>query len=268
MSQFVKDLPIDEIARYYDVGPVDVVKRLGGLQAINWELQTGRGRKVLKRHSEFAAGHVSLIDTFTSIIEAGGISVVASEIARNGARHVWIEDHCYALLPYVEGVVHHANTLRPIDANNCGKLLAKIHSMSSWSPLIGHSRLIRSKPRLDVVPLEDELRSLPVSEARDDAIELLELKGKILDKYGGEWSSKKLVIVHGDFHNENIIFDLQGVAWILDFEYTTIGDPFDDIGQYIDRGVCNIVFDDNSILLAGAFIDGYRTVRKLSVDCG
>jgi thiamine kinase-like enzyme len=72
--------------------------------------------------------------------------------------------------------------------------------------------------------------------------------------------------VHGDFHNENIIFDLQEVAWILDFEYTTVGDPFDDIGQFIDKATCNYGFGDREILLAGAFINGYRNIRNISAD--
>lgn len=65
-------------------------------------------------------------------------------------------------------------------------------------------------------------------------------------------------LVHGDFHNQNILFNKKGrVTSILDFEHVHFGDGLFDVMHFIRLGCCNTGYKPPNLRLAQLFARKY-----------
>lgn len=72
-------------------------------------------------------------------------------------------------------------------------------------------------------------------------------------------------LVHGDFHNENILFDeSQNIVRLLDFEETHLGHRVEDVMHFIFLACCNSGFNDSNIKKARFFTQAYKNLYPLS----
>jgi aminoglycoside phosphotransferase (APT) family kinase protein len=110
--------------------------------------------------------------------------------------------------------------VRPRLAEQCGEILARIHSI----------------PRDDVPGLEhpdvladvrDTIRSF------DDASPALELGLRWLEEHRPPPAED--VVVHGDFRNGNLVIGPDGIRGVLDWELVHLGDPMQDLGYLCVR---------------------------------
>jgi len=110
--------------------------------------------------------------------------------------------------------------VRPRLAEQCGEILARIHSI----------------PRDDVPGLEhpdvladvrDTIRSF------DDASPALELGLRWLEEHRPRPTED--VVVHGDFRNGNLVIGPDGIRGVLDWELVHLGDPMQDLGYLCVR---------------------------------
>lgn len=109
--------------------------------------------------------------------------------------------------------------VRPKLARQCGEVLARIHATPPPSGL-----------GLKTVDAVQELdRYEEVYRATGAERPILELAFQYLRKRAPEPVAP--VLLHGDFRNGNIMFDAEtGVAAVLDWELSHIGDPAEDMG--------------------------------------
>ena len=71
-------------------------------------------------------------------------------------------------------------------------------------------------------------------------------------------------LVHGDFHNENILFDHHHLVGLLDLEKFCIGNPFSDLMHFIRLACFNSRFLTNNFLKAKIFAQQYLLLRPCS----
>ncbi len=108
---------------------------------------------------------------------------------------------------------------RTLLAAQCGKALAHIHSIP-----------VDAFPRLRVAPAEVELEYwLGQHRAYGMANPVFEMAFQWLRRHLPT-APQKLVVVHGDFRNGNIIVAEDGLRAVLDWELAHIGDPMEDLG--------------------------------------
>jgi aminoglycoside phosphotransferase (APT) family kinase protein len=110
--------------------------------------------------------------------------------------------------------------VRPLLAEQCGEILARIHSI----------------PPAEVPGLErpDGLGILRETLARfEDATPALELGLRWLEQHRPE--STDDVVVHGDFRNGNLVVGPDGIRAVLDWEVVHRGDPMQDLGYLCIR---------------------------------
>ena len=143
------------------------------------------------------------------------------------------------------------NKTREVLAFECGKVLAKIHS----------------------IPLE----KIPGSVKSMSEIDINETMQAKLDKYNNaspvhqltlNWLRDNLpaprgsALVHGDFRNGNMLVDRNGIVAILDWELAHIGNPVEDLG-YICGNVWRFGNTEQPVGGFGQYndlLDGYRSI--------
>ena len=143
------------------------------------------------------------------------------------------------------------NKTRELLAFECGKVLAKIHS----------------------IPLE----KIPGSVKNMSEIDINEAMQARLDNYNNaspvhqlalDWLRDNLpaargkTLVHGDFRNGNMLVDTNGIVAILDWELAHIGNPVEDLG-YLCGNVWRFGNHEQPVGGFGQYddlLDGYRSV--------
>ncbi len=98
---------------------------------------------------------------------------------------------------------------------------------------------------------------------------ILELKTSILNKYKEnddlvKWIKNSNSFVHGDFHNENILFSKSGVKAILDFELSHKGNSAEDMVNFVWFAFLNNDLSDKSLSRAHDFLKTCENVAKVS----
>ena len=110
--------------------------------------------------------------------------------------------------------------VRPKLAEQCGEILARIHSIPlDEVPGLEHPDVLAD--------LRDHIHSF------DDPSPALELGLRWLEEHRPPPSAE--VVVHGDFRNGNLIIGPDGIRAVLDWELVHRGDPMQDLGYLCVR---------------------------------
>jgi aminoglycoside phosphotransferase (APT) family kinase protein len=153
------------------------------------------------------------------------------------------------------------DAVRPLLARQCGEVLAKIHAVSP--PADAQLKTADAAAELD--RYEEAYRA---SGAERPVLELAfrHLRDKLPEP-------RPPVLLHGDFRNGNLIIDPEkGLAAVLDWELSHLGDPAEDLGWICvnswrfgrpDRPVGG--FGDYADLLAGYEVAGADPVALARV---
>jgi aminoglycoside phosphotransferase (APT) family kinase protein len=111
------------------------------------------------------------------------------------------------------------DAVRPMLARQCGEALAKIHATAPPAA----AQLKTADSAVEIARYEEVYRNSGAERP------VLELAFQHLKKHLPE--PRPLVLLHGDFRNGNMIFDPEkGLAAVLDWEISHIGDPAEDMG--------------------------------------
>jgi aminoglycoside phosphotransferase (APT) family kinase protein len=149
------------------------------------------------------------------------------------------------------------DAVRPDLARQCGEVLVPIHA----TPPPPGLNLKITDGLIEIERYEETYRATGAERP------ILELAFQYLRKHVPE--PVEPTLLHGDFRNGNIMFDLQiGVAAVLDWELAHVGDPAEDMGWICtnswrfgrpDRPVGG--FGDYADLLAGYAAAGGRPIE-------
>ncbi len=113
------------------------------------------------------------------------------------------------------------DSIRPMLAEQCGEILARIHSIDLRASGL-ESRLVRQSPEQYVRQTWQRYQALHTPQPMID--------------FSARWLLEHLpadfapTLVHNDFRNGNIMVSPKGVVAVLDWEIAHIGDPMRDLG--------------------------------------
>jgi aminoglycoside phosphotransferase (APT) family kinase protein len=144
------------------------------------------------------------------------------------------------------------DAVRPRLAEQCGEILARIHSIPS-----------EDVPGLERPEVLGKLRR--TLEAFDDASPALELGLRWLEEHRPPTTDD--VVLHGDFRNGNLVVGPDGIRAVLDWEAVHRGDPMQDLGYLCVRAWR--FGADEPVGGFGPYADlfrGYERVSGRSVD--
>lgn len=262
---------IEKIFQYYHFKKVNYIQQLGGFSSQNDEFIADGEHFVLKRYRSTREEDIKKIERITEFLFLHQMPVLSSLETYECKRHFVIGDAIFALFPKTEGKILHEPSLTKSALLATGSFLARFHQLDP-SPLNLERAKILSNEEIEQV--HQELLSvisrkslgIPTDHLVKELIQIKkELKDNIISTSFLENYEKCNKLVHGDFHNENIIFNNKGdIVRLLDFEETHLGPQTEDIMHFAFLSCCNSGFSDKNLEKARLFIQAYEAFHPLS----
>lgn len=233
--------------------------RIGGYSAENYIIQVeNRKHFILKILRDNSVGYFDKLEKTTKLLKA------YKEIPFKSPK-ILDRKNKIVIFPYVKGEVLHGSSITKERQKSIVKLLAEFKKVKPFDKTPNSIDLYmdfkRSKKLID-----DLLKKIKVqkdSKYSKTLIEILNLKKTILSKYEKEtdllvWLKNSNGFVHGDFHNENILFEKNKIKAALDFELVHSGNPTEDAVNFVWFTFLNSDLSDNNIKKAANFLKLYR----------
>ena len=257
----------------YGLGPLTAppTPLSGGYLHKVWRVNTQEGPFVIKALNPAIVKKPGMLERIERSERIGaafsqeGIPAVVP-IALNGRFTSLIGDRYYLLYPFVLGNLYNLNRVSHVQACHVAQLLARMHSLhlpiqkeialhydiveeATWNELL-------AKCRMDGLPFADELEAhLPFF------LHCNEQHAANLDELNGH-----LVLGHRDLHPENILWENGHTPHIIDWEYSGLLNPIQEItGAALEwSGLIMRNLDSDCF---HAFIKAYKTAGgELTMD--
>lgn len=267
---------LELLADSYNLTSLNIQDTIGGLSALNLIVSSDSGPLVLKRYRPKEIEAVNRIEAVTELLAQNDIPVALPLKTPDGLKHFVYSDQYYALFPKIDGKVLHESTLNEKTLFNAGLMLAKIHHISDFKRLSlpETSEILKPKIQIetDSVKLLSFVKENSIDTETDDLIdEIVTAKLNVISHINYSEIIASLhnnrTLIHGDFHNENILFGSNDdVVCVLDFEEAHFGSDIEDIMTFINFACCNSGFDIPNIKKARTFLSGYESVKTITSD--
>lgn len=266
------DSRMEEIIRaQYDFKNIKIRGNVGGLSALNYVVQSDKGNTlILKRYHSRDEEDVKYIEDITSFFGSHSLPVVLPIRTNKNKFHFKVGEHFFAFFPKVKGNVLHEESLTKEALESTALLLSDIHRLASVCDLdLEHTK--NAALSLDAVAKKAEavyelICQHPLNPFIDEmSKELVKVKLNFLSTfakftYSFDQHLSRCDLIHGDFHNENLLFDKnKKLAYILDFEETHYGHRMEDIIQFIDLACCNTGYSPENFNKACFFLEAYSS---------
>ncbi len=263
--------PLGMAASAYGFSHIEFIGWAGGISSKNALVSAGGSDFVLKRFRGDST-KVDRIERVTSLLLGKGLPVIEAMISRDGKRHFFFDGHFYALYRRAKGLILHRGGLGKKHLENAALLLSQIHGIK------GNGGLNLESSHQRVPSLANAIKVLEaacdkVASGRTDISRLIrsltDLKRSVLSQLEEEGVSppKPCSLIHGDYHNENLLFRTDGkVDCVLDFEHVRNGAAFEDVVTFLNLACLGRNFDQESLESGREFVRAYRRLRELTTD--
>lgn len=256
---------IEYVASIFGFESVVIQGHAGGFSARNFFIVADGSDFVLKR---FRAdlNTVTRIEHVTDFLFQQGLPVVKARRIGD-VHHFGFQDFWYALFPKVPGSVLHESDLSNSHYESSADILRRIHSLPAPRNIRLHTSLQRKiDPQRALARLDEMLESIRSVNHSDEIRKLIELKRSLLSEKINAPASflESQDLIHGDFHNENLIFGPDNsVNCILDFEHTRLGNRIEDVVTFINLACCNTGYTVSNVQKSRVFLEAYRSRNRL-----
>lgn len=262
----------ERLRELYGIEHSHLLSRLGGLSTINLKVELDARVFVLKQFRSTNEEDVVRFEEVADLLNANALPVALPIVDRWRARHFELDGRYHALFPFVEGMTLHEPSLTEASLSSAAVHLARLHRIEVPAGLRLARR--RDRPGLAVPAPEraasvlERARTSPLPEPVLDLLRRV-IEAKVALLAAGPRASLKAStaehLVHGDFHNENILFDSTGnVVAILDFEETHLGHRARDVFTFVNFACCNTGFSDDNLTKAKYFLESYDSSHLLT----
>lgn len=261
---------IKELCANYSFKNVEVEQKLGGLSSLNYKIKSDGRYFVLKCLGLKEVSKLEKVESMVSLLQEKGWPVPAFMPNHVSKICTMIEDYYFVLYPFVEGVILHEATLTQTALESAGEFLANFHQIQPTCLLAnqteGELEFDMEKIKKQAALLLEKIKKNTFGEQADQIAEALikikldTVENILLDtKFRQSLNTKDLV--HGDFHNENLIFDEKHhVKFLLDFESIHLGHRMEDVMRFIQFACFNTGYSDQNFLKAHYFLSAYKNV--------
>ncbi|WP_437926543.1 phosphotransferase [Sorangium sp. So ce291] len=263
-----------KIREFYGFERLTLLDRLGGLSAVNLKVQLDAGLFVLKRFRSNNEEDVFRMEAVTALLDRSSLPVSLPLAGKGGALHFELDGRYHALFPFVEGMTLHEPSLTAPSLSSAAILLSQLHRVDVPQSVglmsKGESRapaeVFRDTARAFLaracaIPLEESTRNL-IKQLIKAKVRMLAILSKARGSLGTPTARH---LVHGDFHNENLIFDSEGnVVRVLDFEETHLNHRVRDVFSFINHACCNTGFGSANMEKATLFLRSYNAMYALT----
>lgn len=197
-------------------------------------------------------------------LAAEGFPVAVPRPSVDGRRVVELADGFGVLFSYCEGE-HFDGSKSWIRA--AGRTLAEFHEISPRTEIAGPEPLVllqEWRSRLDTALSSTEKTPFSHSEIRT----FREAAEQAAERLGPDsYRPEDHIVVHGDYHGDNVLFDKDGVAAVLDWENAERGVCHRDVSKGLNSfGVAPNKGHALSPSRAALFLQSYRETRSFPLS--
>jgi len=267
---------IKKIQYLYGLENITLNRLNEGYVGENHTLHSSRDKyffKQLLARSSFDETRIKEICSVYDLMKSHNLTIETPILNNSGFAYSFIEDNFCMLFKMVEGVKF--ENLEPGNINNAFKSsaesLAKIHKVGSRLPLLdikkSSERHIKDNFLRKLNEIEEIICSKTKLEEIDElSLDLIKWKRLLFNKgLSIIPEDKKTMIIHGDYHRENLLFDQDGsVKRIFDWDNSVISSNSWEV-VYAMMKVCFYdSFDNYQSQIAGDFLINYSNIFPFS----
>ncbi|HEY1037535.1 MAG TPA: phosphotransferase [Candidatus Paceibacterota bacterium] len=265
----------------YDLAaPVTIRPFSGGFLTENSVIETASGqRHFLKKQRESVAQKIDFIESAEIFFFENDIPVILPIKNKQGSLHFVFDSQTYTLYPMIEKYVQiERDSLSNEQVKSLAETLAKMHMKAASCQLPDTATV--ADARWDTEKALGKINALArlISETDPDGNEefgelcrkSLQLKQDFL--YSNRITSSNFnlsrpVLTHGDFHDQNVFFDLEGrITHIFDFEKAEVVPKELEIVRALLLICFNHKYTEKEFKKAELFIKSYAHLNPIPID--
>jgi homoserine kinase type II len=238
----------------YDLGPLGSYEGIeAGTVNTSYRLEVGDRRWFLRIYEEQGAEGAAREAELLGHLAASGVPTPTPAVGRDGLPTRILAGKPAALFPWVEGGMVCTRAVTPAHARSVGDALARVHlagpppGRSLGGGRFGPPDILA---RCDRVATSRDEAARAQAEPLRDAVRAVAAR-RLPVKSG---------LVHGDLFRDNVLWDGDRIAALLDFESAHEGPFVFDLAVTILSWSFGSSFD---LAIARAIVLGYRSVREL-----
>jgi len=260
-------IPVISIAAVLDAWGLatttDLERSPDGTMSEVFFVRAKQGRFVLRGHRAQTADRVAFEHKTMSVARTAGIPTPVVVPTLEGDDFTWQANRWWSLLEWIPSRHVQRGAHTTSQARVMGRTLADIHlALGSLNP---HDH--RSAPSTTgeeaLRTIDQVIRAIPRDRRPpEDKWSLVWLEGqkRWLSTRPDEAPPAHLVaqVIHGDYHDANVLFEGEGLVGVLDWEKAEGGDPAAEVVRAVHLSF------DLALGQTDAFLSGYRSRRALT----
>jgi homoserine kinase type II len=253
---------LDAIAADFGIGAVQVCEPLaaGTINSI-FSVRATAGHFCLRVNESKTTGDVRYEAALLAALVDAGVPAPLPRHAQSGEPFMVHESRLISLFPWLEGRHLEPAELAPRHARAVGGALARLHvaglPLAARFERAGMYTFERICARVAAVEQREEARQDPRLSA---ALAVIRDEMAWLAARAAERAAAPRGVIHGDLFPDNVLFDGDQVAALIDFEQASTGSLCYDLAVCVNAWCFDRDFDAGSI---AAMLDGYQAVRAL-----
>lgn len=267
------DKEVLEIIRYkYGLSYLLERDNLGGLSTLNLSIKANGEEFVLKQYQKKDINKIEEIEKITFFLKKNKLPIVIPKKTLKGNYHLEVDNLFFVLYPKVNGRILYENSLTERSLVNTANLLQNFHGLDiDCSLALKKNSLSLHEFLKNAQDCKKLILNNTLGAEIDDLIFLfIDKKITIIKKFIKNFLQKKMDqhdLVHGDFHNENILFDVNDkIVCLLDFEEVHHGCGVEDLMQFIQLACCNTGYQEENLIKAKLFLHAYSLKRFVNKE--
>ena len=265
----------EAVTQNYSLRGIVTIEKIDlGFLSSNYRVSNNDKEFFLKGYRYSDIEKVKEIHTVKKFFASHGFPVILPLQNKTGKTITTIEDVHYALFPFVKGIHFNRGTIPDHIAKALGENLAMMHactqkhplvikeSFGAWSDSIALSRMDELIGIIENIKTPNAFDRL--------ALASLKFKEDLVKKDGkplSDFALEPYILLHGDYHEQNIFFDVSGkIKYIFDFEKATMGPRCFELWRSVDYMFLNGDFSDERISKAITYLKAYNAKNSISKE--
>jgi Ser/Thr protein kinase RdoA (MazF antagonist) len=262
---------------YKEIQKISFINKVTeGYLSHNYILTANNKKYFLKQYREkYTEDFVKDIHKVINFFSKNNIPAVKPIEDINNQTFFIFNNRIYTIFPFINGIAGNRKTLNKKSIISLASTLANIHLLStnnlplqinSFEGPINRDYFLNTYPKIIYI-----IESKTDKKSFDKlALQVLRLKKRWVDKSKNrleEFDVKKDHLLHGDYHEKNVLFDKYGeVKYLFDWEKTEIGDRLHEVIRSMDYVCLDGVYKKQNIDKARIYIQTYKQLYPFTKE--
>lgn len=264
-----------DVANFKDLNTIKdfkIIEQLGGFSSDNYIASIDGQKVFLKIYKNKKLSEIENLEQIATELAIHNLPIVTPLMYEKYSKFA-IDGQQASIFPLIDGKSLHGsqivqNLFKEItEVINRFNDIKGIQGIKQTSCDLYGNKVERIK---NIDSMLQYIKNNPLGDDIDQkATELLHLKKQIISEINIDdftYFISKKDLVHGDFHNENLLFKDQKLVGLVDFELSHLGHRMEDAINFILFAFCNNDFSDDNLSISKEFIKEFHKVYPFDIS--